>query len=123
NIILDQQQGKLKLVDFGLAKEDASSDISGTVTTPLGTPGYAPVEQYRGHVEPRTDVYSLGATLHHLLTGRDPRMETAFDFPPIRTYLPDASEELEELVRRMLSTRAAERPKAADVRDTLEAMT
>ena len=81
NIILDQEQNKIKLVDFGLAKENVGSGMTGTLSAPLGTPGYAPMEQYTNQVEPRTDVYALGATLHHLVSGRDPRTENSFDFP------------------------------------------
>jgi serine/threonine protein kinase len=122
NIILDQDQNKVKLVDFGLAKESASTGLTGTLSAPLGTPGYAPMEQYTNQVEPRTDVYALGATLHHLLTGRDPRAEAPFTFPPLRTYLPGVKSELEDLVARMVATKVADRPSAVEVRNTLETM-
>jgi eukaryotic-like serine/threonine-protein kinase len=68
--------GLLKLVDFGLVKL-LTSDESRTVTVMQGqgTAAYTPLEQYGGddaHTDTRTDVYALGATLYHLLTGRPP---------------------------------------------------
>jgi serine/threonine protein kinase len=120
NIILDQDQRKVKLVDFGLAKESATAGMTGTLSAPLGTPGYAPMEQYTNQVEPRTDVYALGATLHHLLTGRDPRNENGFDFPPLSQYLPGVRPELEQIIARMLAMKVADRPAAAEVRDVFE---
>ena len=42
----------------------------------IGTEGYSPPEQYRGKVETRSDIYALGATMHHALSGRDPTTVT-----------------------------------------------
>ena len=64
------------LVDFGIAKPFQDSQRG----TMIGTEGYAPPEQYRGEASPLADIYSLGATLHHLLTRRDPRLEPPFSF-------------------------------------------
>jgi serine/threonine protein kinase len=122
NIILDQDQNKVKLVDFGLAKENVGSGMTGTLSAPLGTPGYAPMEQYTNQVEPRTDVYALGATLHHFLSGRDPRTENSFDFPPLSRYLSGVRPELETLIARMVAMKVNDRPAASEVRDELEAM-
>ena len=66
----------------------------------IGTAGYSPPEQYRGFVRPESDIYALGATLHHLLSKRDPRKEkpfTAQNFP-VRTLNPAVSPELEKIV-------------------------
>ena len=122
NIILDRDQNKVKLVDFGLAKENVGAGMTGTLSAPLGTPGYAPMEQYTNQVEPRTDVYALGATLHHLLSGRDPRTDNSFDFPPLSQYLPGVRPELETLIARMVAMKVSDRPAAGEVRDELEAM-
>lgn len=77
NVIVTQQ-GEAILVDFGLAKlVDPDNPRTRTVMRGLGTPEYAPPEQYdtrRGRTDPRTDVYSLGATLYHALAGKPPPM-------------------------------------------------
>jgi hypothetical protein len=67
NIMVDAQGG-LHLVDFGIAKIFAPAQKG----TQIGTPGYAAPEQYGGHASPRSDLFALGATIYHLLTGDDP---------------------------------------------------
>ncbi len=134
NIIVDSQ-GRVKLVDFGLAKALASTTGALTAarhTTAAGTAGYTPLEQWMLGAEPRSDVYALGATIHHLLTGRDPRDAfTAGDplnldtlkrlgtFPPLRALRPDVPPSLDVLVRRMLAEDPADRPTAVEVQQAL----
>jgi predicted ATPase/DNA-binding SARP family transcriptional activator len=67
-----------------------------------GIEGYSPPEQYFGYTDARSDVYAVGATLHHLLTCRDPREETPFSFhdAPPRSLNPAISEELEAVILR-----------------------
>jgi WD40 repeat protein len=70
-------EGRIKLVDFGLLKQGAQR--TRRTIRGFGTPAYAPVEQYGGngrHTDPRSDIYSLGATLYHLLTGQEPPAAT-----------------------------------------------
>ena len=69
------------------------------------TDGYAPPEQYRGEASPAGDMYALGATLHHLLTRRDPRAEAPFSFSerPIRELNPNVSPELEAAINASLA--------------------
>jgi len=99
NIMLDRH-GRIRLVDFGIAKMFQS----GQKGTMIGTEGYSPPEQYRGSAEPRVDVYALGATMHHLLSKQDPRLEPPFSFHerPIHKTNPLVSRELAEVVNRAL---------------------
>ncbi len=67
--------GVIKLVDFGLVKILASEDITITVVQGRGTVVYTPLEQYggdAGHTDVRSDIFSFGATLYHLLTNQAP---------------------------------------------------
>ncbi len=115
--IMVTPRGSIRLVDFGIARFFAPK-IRGTM---VGTQGYSPPEQYRGHAEPRSDVYSLGATLHHLLTGRDPQLEAPFDFPPIREFNPDFPPELEAIVNRALHLNPDQRyPGITNMKNALE---
>ena len=89
----------IQLIDFGTARIFAHQ-IRGTA---IGTPGYAPPEQYQGLAEPASDIYALGATVHHLLSGRDPRQQRPFDFPPLRSIAPWISEPVASAVDRALA--------------------
>ena len=99
NIMLDKHD-RIRLVDFGIAKMFQS----GQKGTMVGTEGYSPPEQYRGSAEPRADIYALGATMHHLLSKQDPRLEPPFSFHerPIHKTNPLVSLELVEVVNRAL---------------------
>jgi eukaryotic-like serine/threonine-protein kinase len=99
NIMVNQQK-HIILVDFGIAKIFKE----GQKGTMIGTEGYSPPEQYRGEASPMADIYSLGATIHHLLTRRDPRLEPPFTFNerPIRKTNSSVSIELETVVNTAL---------------------
>ncbi len=86
----------LAVVDFGIARPFRRGEV-GTV---IGTPGYAPPEQYQGLATPQSDVYALGATLHRLLTAYDPEQGAPFTFPPVLGLNPHVSSELAALVER-----------------------
>jgi len=81
----------------------------------IGTEGYSPPEQYRGEATPLADIYSLGATLHHLLTHKDPRLETPFTFAerPVRKYNPQISLELEGIVQKAVQYEPKDRFQSA----------
>jgi serine/threonine protein kinase len=95
NVMVDQHN-HIVLVDFGIAKTFQTGERG----TMIGTEGYSPPEQYRGEATIVADIYALGATLHHLLTRRDPRMEAPFSFGerPVRQINPRISPELESVL-------------------------
>ena len=108
NIMIDQN-GRAMIIDFGIARFLPP----GGRGTQIGSVGYAPPEQYLGKLEPRSDLYSLGATMHHLLTGRDPQLEPPFSFPPVRELAPEVSVDLERVVMWSLERDAEKRPRSA----------
>jgi serine/threonine protein kinase len=90
NIMVDNF-GKIRLIDFGIAKIFDSGVKKHTM---IGTEGYCAPEQYKGDVTILSDIYALGATLHHILTRKDPRLETPFSFaerpiPDYNSQVPD----------------------------------
>lgn len=106
NIMLDPH-GRIRLIDFNIAKVFEEGD-KGTM---IGTEGYSPPEQYRGESSPQGDVYALGATIHHLLTGQDPRMEPPFSFGerPISIQNSTVSTSFEAIINRCLAYNVADR--------------
>jgi len=98
NIMLRKHDHRVMLIDFGLAQMVHLRPFG--VERALGTPGYAPPEQYSGREEPRSDIYALGATLHHLLTGTPPG--TPFKFTPLRELNRDTSPDMERIVIKSL---------------------
>ena len=114
NVIITWQ-GKAVLVDFGLAKlVDPDDPRTRTVMRGLGTPEYAPPEQYdtrKGGTDPRTDIYSLGATLYHALAGSAPptATERVVD-PEILVPLRQRRDEISEVTDRVITKALALRP-------------
>lgn len=96
NVML-KPDGNIMIIDFGTAREYKSASIADT--TCLGTQGYAAPEQFGGHgqTDARTDIYCLGATLYHLLTGHNPCLPP-YEMYPIRQWNPNLSSGLEEIV-------------------------
>ena len=97
NVMLTRD-GKVKLIDFGIARFFQPMSNA----TMIGTQGYAPPEQYRGRAEARSDLYALGATMHHALSGRDPASEPPFSFPKLKSLCPNINPALGELVDQAL---------------------
>ena len=119
--VMINSSGDVILVDFGIAKA-FQSGIKGTM---IGTEGYSPPEQYRGEATPMADIYALGATIHHALTRRDPRLEPPFSFAerPLRRINPAVSQEMEVIVNRALEYDPTLRFKsAAEMKEALLAV-
>ena len=96
NIML-KPDGNVTLIDFGTAREYKEKNLADT--TCLGTVGYAAPEQFggMGQTDARTDIYCLGATLYHLVTGKNP-CEPPYEIRPIREINPSLSSGLERII-------------------------
>lgn len=110
--VMINHNGDVVLVDFGIAK----TFQTGQKGTMIGTEGYSPPEQYRGEANQLADVYSLGATLHHAITRRDPRLEPPFSFGerPLRRINTNISVEFEVVVNTALQYNTADRFQSAE---------
>ncbi len=104
--IMITPRGHIKPVDFTIAKFLKPEEKEDSVK--MGSPGYAPREQYLGQSDTRSDIYSFGATMYYLLTNYDPS-EHPFNFPPLKTLNPEVSEELSSLIHRTLRDNPDER--------------
>ena len=98
NIML-KPDGNVTLIDFGTAREFKEKNLADT--TCLGTVGYAAPEQFggMGQTDARTDIYCLGATLYHLVTGMNP-CEPPYEIKPIREINPALSSGLERIIQK-----------------------
>ena len=123
NIMVDGNSGRVMLIDFGIARW-VNKEEKGV--TAVGTMGYAPPELFSGNVEPRSDIYSLGSTMFHLLTGADPQSNPLliFDFqkhPRPRQINPQLSDQMERILMRAVEYNADKRfTSAAEMRQVLE---
>ena len=126
NVLMDNKTGAAKLTDFGAAKRDRPEDQQLTAHgQTIGTPRYMAPEQVHGEpVDPRTDLWALGATLFEMLAGQPafsatslPRLYQAIvaeDPPKLVSLRPDVPPELASLVSRLLSKSRVARPDTAD---------
>lgn len=123
NLIREPIIGDVRLVDFGTARarRPSGSPPTGKLgpgnPSVYGTMGYAAPEQYRGEPTPRSDVYSLAATLYHLLTDDDPRHHPG-QFPKLNTLRADLRTALDGALR----PDPASRSSARHLREHLEAI-
>ena len=133
NVMLDGH-GEPLVSDFGLAKWlDVTSDLTHTLTI-FGTPGYIAPEQVKGsatNLSPASDVYSLGAILFHLLTGRPPflgehalaviQQASEKSAPKLRTLAPTLDRDLETICAKCLEREPYARYRSAgDLAEDLE---
>lgn len=110
NIMISSQG--VKLIDFGIARHFDQAKKGDTMR--IGSPGYAPPEQYAAQTDPRSDIYALGVTLHHALTGRDPTAtSTPFLVPPARDLNPNLSEGTAAMLARATQLDPADRYQSA----------
>lgn len=98
NIMLTPK-GEIILVDFGVAR---TAGIHTKTKTSVGTFGFASPEHFSGRYALSSDIYSLGATFHYLLTGDNPQEREAFDYPPISKYRTDIPAGLQAVLKKML---------------------
>lgn len=120
NIMIDNH-GRLRLIDFGIAR----TFQSGEKGTMIGTEGYSAPEQYKGMAAPQSDIFGFGATLHHILTGHDPRLEPPFTFAdrPIRQANPAVPPAFEAIVMKALAFDPAQRFQTiGEIKPMLEAL-
>ncbi len=124
NIMIDGNTGRIMLIDFGIARSISQREEKGV--TAVGTMGYAPPELFSGNVEPRSDIYSLGSTMFHLLTGADPQSNPLliFDFqknPRPRQINSQLSDQIERILMRAVEYSAETRfASAAEMKAILE---
>src|SRR5579859_674579 len=109
--IMRTPKGHLFLIDFGIARHFKPGQTRDTI--PLGSPGYAAPEQYgKRQTTPQSDLYSLGALLHQLLSREDPA-ENAFHFAPLRLSGGERAVELEALLTDLVEIDSRKRPESA----------
>ncbi|GCE19963.1 serine/threonine protein kinase [Dictyobacter kobayashii] len=118
NIMLTSS-GYIYVIDFGIARQFKPGQIKDTI--PFGSPGYAAPEQYgKAQTTPRSDIYSLGAILHQLITGTDPS-QSPFAFASLPNRHQRAIDKLDALLQRMVALDSQLRPASlAEVRQALQ---
>ena len=122
NLMIDTNNNRIMLIDFGIARWVNKKEKG---VTAVGTMGYAPPELFSGQADARVDIYSLGATLFHLLTGSDPQDNPLliFDFtknPRPRQINPALSSEMERMLIRAVEYKPEHRfQSGAELRDAL----
>ncbi|MCB0196438.1 MAG: serine/threonine protein kinase, partial [Anaerolineae bacterium] len=137
NILLGDD-GRIWLVDFGLAKAnpvtDDNKDDSKEETRAYGSVGYSPLEQWFGQARPPSDVYAVGATIHHLITGISPLdayegksnilkiKELHGKFTPIRKIDSSLPKELELIIANATDPNPEKRPTPVQLREQLRAL-
>ncbi|MEK6335803.1 MAG: protein kinase [Acidobacteriota bacterium] len=122
NLMIDSNNNRIMLIDFGIARWVNKKEKG---VTAVGTMGYAPPELFSGQGDARVDIYSLGATMFHLLTGSDPQDNPLliFDFaknPRPRQINPALSAEMERILTRAVEYKPEHRfQSGAEMRDVL----
>ena len=113
NVML-KPDGNIMVIDFGTAREYKHQSSEDTIH--LGTKGYAAPEQFQDNhqqTDPRTDIYNLGATMYHLVTGKNPS-KPPFKFLPIRQVDRTLSSGLESIILKCVAPDPNERYQTVD---------
>ena len=112
NLIVDVF-GRVKLIDFGIARSFKVNKSKDTMA--IGTPGFAAPEQYgKKQTDHRSDIYSLGATMHYLMSGSDPReRENPLLFPPLENFNPSISQITKKVINKAIKLEREERYQTA----------
>lgn len=108
NIMIRSSDDKAILIDFGIAR--AVRTDSDDKKTAIGTPGYIAPEQWTGKPVPISDLFSMGATMHHLLTGREPN---SLNFEPLTNFVEYLSPDLNTIVMKALEKKSDKRYETA----------
>lgn len=110
--VMIQPDGKLKIIDFGIAREYKQE--SNADTTYIGTRGYAAPEQFgTAQTDARTDIYALGVTMYHALTGKSP-YEPPYEFVPARQLNPTLSHGTEYILNKCVRAEPVDRYQSVD---------
>ncbi|HPZ06677.1 MAG TPA: SUMF1/EgtB/PvdO family nonheme iron enzyme [Candidatus Eremiobacteraeota bacterium] len=115
NIMIRDYDNRAVLVDFGIARTIRPD--SDTTKTIIGTFGYCAIEQVKGKPEPRSDIFSMGATMHHMLTGVQPQL---LNIDPIEKINPNISKKLMRIVNKATQEEVEKRFSSA--RDMIETL-
>jgi len=105
--IMRRPDGEVKLIDFDIARHYKEGKLQDTML--LGTPGYAAPETYgKAQSDERSDIFSLGATIHHLMSGMDPQ-DDPFHFQPLGQLRMGVNPALQAIVDTCLKMKPSER--------------
>lgn len=123
NILIGTRDRRAHLVGFGTAFQDKTRDTQERLLQSAPLLGYTPPEQLRGNPDPRSDLYALAATMHYLLTKRNPRNYPPFIYPPVRTLNPQLSSDVENVLTHALQNDITQRyQSAAEMKRDIDAI-